>query len=292
MKNKIFIINNRKYRIQKIIGEGSHSIVWVALALFYPHDEITIKIAKKDYQERVKSEILFLKEISHKNIPSILQVDEKNLTWFAMPYLQSIKVSIPEKGKLKEHDISLLDLESGYPSIAKKIPLLYRQKLAVRILEDIGKVMEYIASGNIVHADISPSNIMESRGSLVTKRYFLTDWGAMMYTQKPQESSFASLHFAAPERFIGVANTKSDLYSLGAVAFYILTGTIPYPGKTQEEYYLNTVIYDGVSPIDLESNMFSALAKLVSKLLRREPKLRPKANELCRKITKIKAKIF
>ena len=294
MKKKTFVVNNRKFRTHKIVGEGSHAVVWLAQALFYPHDEITIKIAKDNEagHECLKNEIAFLKEAHHPNIPPLLEIDSENAHWFAMPYLQSIKASIPTKGKLTEYDISLVDLETGYPSIAKKIPLVYRQKLTLRILEDIGAVICYVSSGDIVHADISPSNIMESRGSLVTKRYFLTDWGAMLYAQKHQEDSFASIHFAAPERFTGTANAKSDLYSLGAVAFYILTGTIPYPGKNQEEYYLNTVIYDGVSPSDVEKDIVSALAKLISKLLRREAKLRPGAEELCKKVGKIKAKLF
>ncbi|BBM85676.1 protein kinase domain-containing protein [Candidatus Uabimicrobium amorphum] len=289
MKNKTFVVNQRKHRVKEKIGEGSHAVVWLAEAIFYPHDAITIKTAKDDSvaKERIKNEIEVLKELHHPNVPQMLARDKE---WFAMPHLRSVHVSLPDKGRIAEYDISNLNLETGYPHHAKNIPLKYRENLAIRVIEDVANVIEYIASTGVIHADISPGNIMESRGSLINKKYLLTDWGATVLVNEVAEESFGSLHFVAPERFVDSAETKSDLYSLGAVAFYILTGTIPYPGNSGEEYYLNTAIYDGVSPADIEKDILPSLARLIAKLVRKEPKDRPLPEEVLRKIQKIKQK--
>ncbi|XEY26766.1 serine/threonine-protein kinase [Candidatus Uabimicrobium helgolandensis] len=292
MKNKTFVVDQRKHRVKKQIGEGSHATVWLAEAIFYPHDAITIKTTKDDpvAQERIKNEILFLKEVNHPRIPQMLAFDQENYKWFAMPHLRNIHISLPDKGRIAEYDISNLDLQTGYPSHAKNIPLKYRENLAINIVEDIVSVVDYISSTGAVHADISPGNIMESRGSLIHKHYLLSDWGATVAVDKSNEEAFGSLHFIAPERFMDHTESKSDLYSLGAVAFYILTGTIPYPGTSGEEYYLNTAIYDGVSPVDIEKDISPSLGKLIAKLIRKEPKDRPSAEEALRKIQKMKQK--
>ena len=291
LKNKTFVVHQRKHRVKEKIGEGSHAEVWLAEAIFYPHDAITIKTAKDDTvaKERMQNEITVLKEVHHPNVPPMLACDESRF-WFAMPHLRNVHISLPDKGRIAEYDISDLNLETGYPHHAKNIPLKHRENLAIRVIEDIAHVIEYISGTGVIHADISPGNIMESRGSLINKNYLLTDWGATVLVNEVAPESFGSLHFLAPERFVDSPESKSDLYSLGAVAFYILTGTIPYPGKSGEEYYLNTAIYDGVSPADIEKEMTPSLGRLIAKLVRKEPKDRPVPEEVLRKVQKIKQK--
>lgn len=288
--HKTISLQGRQYQIQERIGEGSHSTVWLVRERFYPHQELTVKIARETQgiaRERVENEIWFLNEIRHPNIPEFLgQGDLDGHLWVAMPVFQSLSIAASVRGKF--HKIPVSDIRSeGYPRLASKVPLEQREKMAAAVLGDIGKVISYIAGTGIVHADISPGNIMEKRGSVVQKQYILTDWGASALIHRYPQDSFGSLHFTAPERLFGQVSHKSDLYSLGITCYYILTGTIPYAGQTGELYYLSVVDRDGAAPSDQAPGIFSPLDKLIRDMIRHKSEDRPEPEDVCRRIDKV-----
>ena len=289
--NKKVTIKQKQYQIQRYIGEGSHATIWGVKAMFYPQDEVIVKVAKAATgitQERVQNEIWFLKEIVHPHIPQLLDHGylDKCL-WLAMPVFEQLNLTFSYKGKLVKVLVS--DTRSdGYPKKADKIPIEHREKMAVAVLSDIGKVIAYIAGSGIIHADISPGNIMEKRGSFITKQYVLTDWGAASLIHRYPEEAFGSLNFTAPERLKGQVGSKSDLFSLGVVVFYILTGKVPYPGAFGEEYYLSAVGRDGACPSDYVTGLSSGLDKVIRDLIRFQPQDRPEPDEVCRRIEKLR----
>ncbi len=290
MKLKTFTIQGKQYKTTQVIGEGSHAHVWCARATSYPHDEITIKIAKEDdvAKQRVQNEIRFLKEVQHSNIPELLESGVGPTPWFAMPLLEKLHVSIPKGGQLQKYDISDTR-EKGYPSQASSIPFEYRQKVAIAALVDISSVIAYISGTNIVHADINPTNILAS-GSLIKKNYLLTDWGATALIHEYPDSTFGTLQFTAPERLFGEVSIKSDLFSLGVTIFYILTGKVPYQGKNGEEYYTSIIMEDNMSPCIFEKKTISSLDRLIRELIQKKPENRPGAPEAYKRIEKISAK--
>jgi serine/threonine protein kinase len=285
--NKALIIRGRQYQIQSLIGEGSHSTVWCAQGRFYPHDTITVKIAKdKDgiAHERVENEIFFLKEVSHPHIPPLLDYGAiADYLWLAMPLYQKLTIHLPRRARLVK--IPVADIRpQGYPSYVEKIPLQYREAIVLGVLADIGAVIFYLAGTGIVHADISPGNVMEKIGSLVKKHYFLTDWGASALIHRYPANTFGSLHFTAPERLLGEIDPKSDIFSLGVTSFYILTGRVPYGGENGEIYYRNAVERDGISPSEICPGITSSLDKLIRDMIRHNPQHRLDAKELRRKV--------
>lgn len=287
---KTILLQQRQYQIQHLLGEGSHATVWCARERFYPHQEITIKIARDIggiAHERVQNEIWFLKEIRHPHIPEFLGEGFLNQhLWLAMPMFQSLRLSFSNRGNLQYVMVSDIS-PKGYPQIASAIPLKYREKMAVAVLSDISKVIEYIAGTGIVHADISPSNIME-KGTALNRQYVLTDWGASALIHRYPENSFGSLHFTAPERLLGNVGHKSDLFSLGVTCFYIVTGTVPYCGTNGEQYYLNTVERDGIAPSDFVDRVFSPLDRLIRDMIHHHVEQRPEPRDICKKIEKIR----
>lgn len=291
LAQKTITVKQKLYQILHCLGEGSHATVWFARAQFYPHDEITVKVAKAKEgiaHERLQNEIWFLKEISLPHIPPLL--DHGTLDghlWLAMPVFQKLQLSFPGKDQIIQVDVSDIRPQ-GYPSQASTIPFTYRQKLAVDVLADISKVIAYLAGTGIVHADISPGNIMEKRGSVVSKQYVLTDWGAAALIYRYPSESFGSLHFTAPERLLGQIGHKSDLFSLGVTTFYILTGTVPYGGSSGEEYYLQSVAKDEISPAAFIHEVAPPLDKLIRDLIRHHPEDRPEPMEVCKRIDKIR----
>lgn len=288
---RTFNIADVPYQTQTLLGAGSHAGVWLARGLFYPNEEITIKIAHQENgicQERVQNEIWFLKQMNHEHIPPLLDTGiADGFLWFAMPLYQKLTITIPDAGILR-HFYPEEITPDGYPTKFVQIPFAVREKVAMHVLRNISKAVAYIAGTGIVHADISPCNIMEKRGSMVKKQYVLTDWGASSLIHRYPEKAFGSLHFTAPERLMGEIGVRSDLFSLGVTCFYIMTGRVPYIGNNGEEYYASTLERDGISVSSFIKEITPAFDKLIRDLIRREPYMRPDPATLGARLDRIR----
>ena len=105
----------------------------------------------------------------------------------------------------------------------------------IRIVIDIAKALAFAASKGIVHRDVKPENIMihDSDGHAV-----LMDFGiakALESDLKVTQTGIAigTPHYMSPEQAKGKkVDHRSDLYSLGAVLFYLLAGRVPYDGDS------------------------------------------------------------
>src|SRR5512141_993797 len=106
---------------------------------------------------------------------------------------------------------------------------------AVRLLQDVGYALSYAHGRGVVHRDIKPDNVMIERA---TGRALLMDFGiARNVDAVPLPGTGARLtrvgevvgtpEFMSPEQAAGdVLDGRSDLYSLGLVAFYAVTGRL------------------------------------------------------------------
>jgi len=97
------------------------------------------------------------------------------------------------------------------------------EAFAQRLLEVLG----HIHLRNVIHRDFNPKNIM----SASSRRLVIIDWGAAKHGWVQAPSIVAHIGtpgWSAPEQFTtGLATPCSDLYGLGAVMFYLLTGEEP-----------------------------------------------------------------
>lgn len=113
------------------------------------------------------------------------------------------------------------------------------RQLAMQTLEALIAAQEL----HLVHRDVKPSNIMLSwlpSGKFQVK---IVDFGLAKLSAKPSlqtidqsDGVFGSIYFMAPEQFERVPiDLKTDLYAIGCVFYYALTGTYPYDGDTAAE---------------------------------------------------------
>src|SRR5699024_7455063 len=89
--------------------------------------------------------------------------------------------------------------------------------------------------GSVVHRDLKPENVLYLDG-----HWCLADFGIARYaeaTTSPDTRKFAlSPLYAAPERWKGErATTATDIYSLGVIAYELLSGEVPFTGKDMPE---------------------------------------------------------
>jgi tetratricopeptide (TPR) repeat protein len=119
-------------------------------------------------------------------------------------------------------------------------------KLALEITKQVASGLAATHKQNLVHRDIKPSNIMvglEEGGSVTAK---IIDLGlAKAVTEPGSQTAISSPgffvgtpEFASPEQFAGVrVDIRSDLYSLGAILWEMLTGLVPFRGSPAEVMY-------------------------------------------------------
>ena len=114
--------------------------------------------------------------------------------------------------------------------------------LVATIIEQIGAALTAAHAEAIIHRDLKPANIMYNPA---TQRAVLLDFGiARDADLKPEErltrTGFfvGTLQYVAPEALSGeLVNEQADVYSLATIAYYLLTGTLPYAGRSPRELF-------------------------------------------------------
>ena len=111
---------------------------------------------------------------------------------------------------------------------------------AVRhVITDILKGMAHLHAQGYVHCDIKPANILVTHGGANSNRCFkLADLGSAATLKEAQSGRYGigSPAYCAPERLYNQFGFASDIYSVGIVAFELLTGHLPFMGEVDEVY--------------------------------------------------------
>jgi len=130
------------------------------------------------------------------------------------------------------------------------------EKAVLRYLENILKALNFLHKKNIIHRDVKPNNIIVDplRGPI------LIDFGAAKrgWTQMKtgSETIIGTLGWSCPHQFKGGLSTSCDIYSTGAVLFYMLTGKEP-------KFYLNSKGFLNKKPNEIRSGISNEVATLV-----------------------------
>ncbi|MDA0807655.1 MAG: protein kinase [Planctomycetota bacterium] len=132
----------------------------------------------------------------------------------------------------------------------------------------------------IVHADLTPSNIIRRRdGSFV-----LTDFGFSRQLSNPSKTiSAGTPGFLAPEQLSNVFGTvshRTDVFGVGGVLYFLLTGTTPFTGRDVAEIFARTLsLQQAASIIDSvpDADSDNTLGALIAHCLTKEPSERPES---------------
>lgn len=151
--------------------------------------------------------------------------------------------------------------------------------LVASIIEQVGGALSAAHALNIIHRDLKPANIMYNPE---TQRAVLLDFGIARDTDvKPEErltrTGFfvGTLQYVAPEALSGeLVSAQADVYSLATIAYYLLTGTLPYTGRSPRELFqqllteppvaLNQAVKGLRFPAGVEEAMTKGLARELS----------------------------
>jgi hypothetical protein len=154
------------------------------------------------------------------------------------------------------------------PELRTLCPLSWRS--ACELLRDVASSLAVLHSRRLLHRDISVRNVRLTAGG----RAKLLDFGAMM-PMGPIKHMVGTPPFAAPEALqLQAIDARADLYSLGALAYYALSGRYAYAARTFRE--LQAAFAQPPQPLhELVPDVPEALERLIAQLLQLDRDARP-----------------
>lgn len=270
------------YRVEKILGQGGFGITYLAIDLnldryvaikeFFPKDycdrdnttsHVTLGTqGSKDFVNRLKAK--FLKEarnIAKFDNPYIVRIhsafEENNTAYYVMDYVEGD---------------TLADIVKAGGPIPEEKALLYIKK--------IGNALDYVHNRNMTHLDVKPANIIvrQEDGTPI-----LIDFGlAKQYDAQGQQTSTTptgiSHGYAPMEQYssggIKEFSPQTDLYSLGATLYFILSGVVPPQAAKliEEDLTFPPIIPQRLIPpiskamATIRKNRYDSVATFIAKL--------------------------
>jgi serine/threonine-protein kinase len=111
---------------------------------------------------------------------------------------------------------------------------------AVRIARDIAHALGHVHSKGVVHRDVKPENILLSPGGAILLDFGHARAPAIMPTNESRDARkyiVGTANYVSPEQVAGrrVADSRSDIYSLGCVLLEMLTGAVPFTAGSARE---------------------------------------------------------
>ncbi len=146
----------------------------------------------------------------------------------------------------------------------------YSQSEIVEIIRPLLDALGYVHAEGVVHRDLKPSNILINNDG----RIKVCDFG-IAHTETSELTQLGdvlgSLHYMSPEQFIGMSiDARSDLYSVGVIAYELLTGKKPFDGNSVT--VMQQVIYQHETPpSSINPALTAEIDAVLKKALEKDP---------------------
>jgi len=270
------ILDNR-YEIISIIKSGAMGCVFKAkdtrldniVAVKQMLSAFTNPQDTQYAETRFKEEAKMLSTLRHQGLPKVFDffIEKEPSTGKSLHYLVMEFI----EGK----DLETIIHERGQ----KPFPV----DEAVDYFRQILDILHYLHTQNppIVYRDLNPRNVMVQKGKV-----FIVDFGiARLFNPQQKGTAIGTVGYAAPEQYKGAAEPRSDIFSLGAVMHYLVTGKNPEDKqsnlfcfeqcrKTNPSVpeYLDTLI---MSMVDIVSDKRPQSAEKIQNILKAQPPIKP-----------------
>ncbi|MGA2381798.1 MAG: protein kinase [Gemmatimonadales bacterium] len=207
-----------RFSLERELGRGGMGVVYLARDVALER-LVAIKLLPAELAEQPEAKERFLREartaagLSHPNIVPIHLVEEKaGLVYFVMAFVEgeTLGERVRRHGPLPPAEVT-------------------------RIIREVAWALGYAHGRGVVHRDVKPDNILLEKGS---GRAMVTDFGiarvAARSTMSQQGEILGTIQYMAPEQAspAAVLDGRTDLYALGATAFFALTGRLPFEAPT------------------------------------------------------------
>lgn len=252
-----------RYEIQGVLGQGAMGMVFKGLdpAIDRMVALKTIRIGvgmnpaqTAELRERLVREAKAAGKLSHPNIVTIYDVGAENdLDYIAMEYLEGT---------------TLEDL------IRKQTVMNFR--IVAKMLHQVCSALEYAHKMGIVHRDVKPANIMVLDGFDVK----VTDFGIARFESGGMSMTQTGIamgtpYYIAPEQLRGeTVDRRCDIFSLGVVAYELLTRKRPFDGQNISSLIYSITQTNPDPPSKLDPVVPGLFDFVISKALAKDPRQR------------------
>jgi tetratricopeptide (TPR) repeat protein len=208
------------------------------------------KAQDAEFISRFEAEARSAFELDHPNIARALDIGEDGgYHYFAMEYVDGVDVYtlLEERGRIEEPD-------------------------AVSIAIQMAQALDHAHGEQLVHRDIKPENILVDKDGFAK----LTDFGLaadnVLHDYRRITSDGTAIGtpmYISPEQARGEKDIdiRSDIYSLGATLYEMVTGKPPFDGETPSDVLLKHMSEEIVSPRDIDRTLSDGLCHIIEKMM-------------------------
>ena len=259
-----------RYALEVLVGSGGMADVYRAKDQLLERT-VAVKILHQQYEndkefiERFQREAKAAARITHPNIVNVYDVGiAEGRHYIVMEYVpgRTLKERIKEEGPVPAAE-------------------------ALHIARQIAGALAQAHINNLVHCDIKPHNILVMPDGNVKVADFGIARAVTESTMTYNDNIMGSVHYFSPEQARGTIITpKSDVYSLGVVLYEMLTGRIPFDGNTAVSIARKHLEEEPQPLRSLVPNIPPVVEALVTRMMAKDPALRPDSRLLVQDITR------
>ena len=247
----------QSYAVEREVGQGGMATVYLARDLKHARP-VALKVLRPELAsamggDRFPREIQIIAQLAHPHILPLHDSGEMGgFLFYVMPFVEG---------------------ESLRQKLTREGPLPVRE--AIAILREVTDALAYAHEHGIIHRDIKPDNVMLSGRHAV-----VTDFGVAKAVSAAASSdtlttvgvALGTPSYMSPEQAMGETDLdrRSDIYSLGAMAFEMLTGEPPF-GRPSAQAVLSAHVLDAPPDVTTRrSDIPPALGEFIQKCLAKE----------------------
>jgi serine/threonine-protein kinase len=219
---------DRRYKIERKLGEGGMSFVYLATDIA-TQEQFAIKVLSEALSQdanamaRLRREAALGMRLAHPNVCHIMRLGEteEGFVYVVMPYVNG-EILADRNNRL------------GHLPLSD----------TVKFVKDMSQGLLLAHEMKIVHRDLKPENVMICRGKDGVEYAVVMDFG--LAKERKAEGELQKLtatgiilgtpEFMSPEQLRGKPlDPRTDIYSLALMTYEMLTGKLPFQGRTQQE---------------------------------------------------------
>ncbi|MBL9119381.1 MAG: serine/threonine protein kinase [Phycisphaerae bacterium] len=249
------------YKVIKKLGSGAMATVYLGKQLSLDR-LVAVKVLPKKFSSDPKFIERFYKEGR-----AAARLNDQNI------------VQAYDVGQAGEHHyfvMEYVDGETVYDRIVAK--KRFSEKEALQIIRQVASALKHAHDQGFIHRDIKPKNIMLSKSGTVK----LADLGlarAMSDKEAAEAESgraFGTPYYISPEQIRGEKEIgpPSDIYGLGATFYHMVTGRVPFEGKSPSEVMHRHLKAQLTPPDHLNPDLSSDVAQIIEMMLAKHPRER------------------
>jgi serine/threonine-protein kinase len=249
------------YELMEQLGKGGMGTVFKARQLSMDR-LVAVKILKSrlaanpEYIQRFRREAHLAARLSHNNIIQAIDVGSAGAThYFVMELVEGKTIrQMLDGGKV------------------------FGEREAVDIVLQIAQALAHAGRRGLVHRDVKPANIVLTPEGIAK----LADLGLAReaddaaLSRRERGLSFGTPHYSSPEQIEGREDidSRSDLYSLGATLYHMVTGQPPFPGKDADSVFRGHLFKELTPPDHLNDRLSAGLGEVTEFLLAKDRRQR------------------